>query len=294
MRCVLPIVLVLAAPAAAFAEPVCHTIRRGESAAQVARRLTGDSWNAYRPWFEIRNTSSKFIPKSQYNRIRPGWHACVTRALPGTSAKTLPVVALAPPVAIDAAIEAPVAIESAAAVEAVEPFVDSGAATATEDIALPSPAPPATRSIVRLDFTMVWIGASMVVPWFGWRILDRHLVRRRTATIVMQHYARRFIDEFERPLVRYDAADRPVRSRLRYRAGRRRLDILLAPGDGRSYPNLSDHKQNLEYDVSRIMQILGDDSFVSGSVYTQEGWVVVPFRFKAGPKPPGVTCISSL
>jgi hypothetical protein len=147
---------------------------------------------------------------------------------------------------------------------------------------------------VSLDFTMVWIGAAMVVPWFGWRVLDGHLARRRTAAIVMQHYARRFIDEFERPLVRYDAADRPVRSRLRYRAGRRRLDILLAPGDGRSYPNLSDHKQNLEYDVLRITQVLGDDSFVSGALYTQEDWVVVPFRFKAGPKQPGATCISSL
>jgi hypothetical protein len=110
----------------------------------------------------------------------------------------------------------------------------------------------------------------------------------------MQHYARRFIDEFERPLVRYDPADRPVRSRLRCRAGRRRLDILLAPGDGRSYPNLSDHKQNLEYDVSRIMHVLGDDSFVCGPLYRQEDWVVVPFRFTAAAKPPGATCISSL
>ena len=28
-------------------------------------------------------------------------------------------------------------------------------------------------------------------------------------------------------------------------------------------------------------------------LYTQAGWVVVPFQFKAGPKQPGVTCISS-
>jgi hypothetical protein len=226
------------------------------------------------------NPASRFIPKSQYDRIRAGWRACVIApVVPPPPANTAPLLA----------VELPVASQAVAPVEAVEELT-------APPVALPihtpeSALPPAIRS---LDLTMMWIGAAMVVPWFGWRILDDYLARRRTASIVMLHFARRFVEEFERPLVRYDPAERPVRSRLRCRTGRRRLDILLAPGDGRGYPNLSDHKKNVEYDVSRVTRALGDDSFVSGRLYTQAGWVVVPFQFKAGPKQPGVTCISSL
>ena len=71
--------------------------------------------------------------------------------------------------------------------------------------------------IASLDLTMVWLGAAIVVPWFGWRIVDDYLARRRTASIVVRHFADRFVDEFERPLVRYRGGERPVRSRFRSR-----------------------------------------------------------------------------
>ena len=73
------IVLMLEAlPTDAFAQSrVCDAIRRGESATQAARRMTGNGWNAYQAWFEIMNASSKFVPKSQYDRIHAGWRACV-------------------------------------------------------------------------------------------------------------------------------------------------------------------------------------------------------------------------
>ena len=47
-RCALAMIVLLAgAPTAAFSESLdCHPIRRGESAAQVARRITGDSRDA--------------------------------------------------------------------------------------------------------------------------------------------------------------------------------------------------------------------------------------------------------
>jgi len=134
----------------------------------------------------------------------------------------------------------------------------------------------------------------MVVPWFGWRIVDDYLDRRKTASIVMRYFVQRFLDEFERPLVRYDVGDRPVRSRVRFGVRRGRFNILLAPGEGRQYPNLSDHKKNVEYDVARVMRVLADDSFVIGAPYTKAGWIVVPFRFTAEPNQSGVTCISSL
>src|SRR5262245_57115180 len=75
------IVLMTAASASdAFAQSfVCHAMTRGESAAQAARRVTGNDRNAYQQWFQIMDASSRFVPKSQYNRIRAGWRACVSK-----------------------------------------------------------------------------------------------------------------------------------------------------------------------------------------------------------------------
>src|SRR5580765_5665412 len=64
----------------AFAQSlVCHAMTRGESAAQAARRVTGNDRNAYQQWFQIVDPSSRFVPKSQYNRVRAGWRACVVK-----------------------------------------------------------------------------------------------------------------------------------------------------------------------------------------------------------------------
>jgi hypothetical protein len=150
------------------------------------------------------------------------------------------------------------------------------------------------RRVEGVDVTMLWLCAAIVVPWFGWRIADDYLARRKTASILVHCFVQRFVDEFERPLVRYDVGECPVRSRLRFGVRRGRFDILLAPGEGRRYPNLSDHRKNVEYDVARVMRVLGDDSFVSGAPYTKAGWIVLPFQFTADPKPSGVACISSL
>ena len=310
MRCVLrrttritgyalPILMLLSvAPTAAFSESlVCQSIRRGESATQVARRLTGDSRNAYQTWFQIRNASSRFVPKSQYNAIRAGWQACLLK--PIVQRASAKVDDLVPSEALDASQTRASVISAAlpASAAVVEPAVlvtrESDAASQGPRSRARAVAFEIMRAIGGLDFTMVWLGAAMVVPWVGWRILDDHLVRKKTRTIVMQHFATRFVQEFERPLVWSDA-ERPLRSRVRYSARRGRLDILLAPGKGRRYPNLSDHKKNMEYDVARVVHALADQSFVNGTPYTQAGWVVVPFQFKTGPKQSGVTCISSL
>jgi hypothetical protein len=54
---------------------------------------------------------------------------------------------------------------------------------------------------------------------------------------------------------------------------------------------MSDHKKNVEYG-RRVIQVLADDSFVSGPLYrTQGGWWC---RFSSRPvQQPGVTCIFS-
>ena len=295
-RCGLPVMLILAvAPTTVFAQSsVCHAIRRGESATQAAHRVTGDSRNAYQAWFQIRNASSRSIPKSQYNLIRAGWQACVPKSLvrraraERLAASEAPVVSNASNVSgTSRALPVPAMV--------VQPAVLVTGEAVSEPLESPqSRVATILRAIGRSDFTMLWLGAAMVVPWVGWRFLDDHLVRKKTTTIVMRHFATRFVHEFERPLVWSDAAEHPVRSRVRYSVRRRRLEILLAPGKGRRYPNLSDHKKNVEYDIERVRHLLADASFVDGAPYTQAGWVVVPFQFKAGPRQSGVTCISSL
>ena len=149
----------------------------------------------------------------------------------------------------------------------------------------------ALRPIGGIDITRVWIGAAVILPLFGWRILDGYVGRRNTVSIVMKHFAHRFVREFERPLIQ-QAEEQPLRARVRLRPARARLEILLAPGHGRRYPNLSDHKKNVEYDVVRIHRLLADGSFVRDPLYMQAGWVVVPFRLESGQKRTGVTCIS--
>ena len=74
----------------------------------------------------------------------------------------------------------------------------------------------------------------------------------------MKLYAERFVEEFERPLVQPHLAHRPIQSRVRFKPGRARFDVLLAPEPeaGLRYPNLTDHKKNVMYDVVRIQRAL--------------------------------------
>src|SRR5215467_8059430 len=264
---------------------VCHAMTPGESAAQAARRVTGNEQNAYQQWFQILDPSSRFVPKSQYNRIRGGWRACVIKpAIRSVSSNANPVAAdetadlseTADVSGVPAALTAPTA--------ATRVYGGGGPQPAASDI---------HRRLGR-DLTNVWLFVALVVPWFGWRIVDDYLARRKTKSIVVRYFVQRFVDEFERPLVRYDSGERPVRSRVRFSVRRGRFKIFLAPGEGRRYPNLFDHKKNVEYDVARVMGVLADDSFVSGAPYTKAGWIVVPFQFTAEPRQSGVTCISSL
>jgi hypothetical protein len=277
-RSALPFVLVLTTPSISFSESrACHVIRRGESAAELSRRITGESWNAYQSWFQIMDASSRFIPKSQYDRIRPGWRACIVKEPPRPIAVGLADRAVQPPPPVLADTRGPVG-----------PVGD-------DDLALLRGA-NARRLIDNAgavtEVTEVWIGATMILALFGWRVLDGYAGRRKHRLLVMSQFADRFVREFERPLIQRPT-EPPLQSRLRLSPARARLKILLAPGQGRRYPNLSDHRKNVEYDVVRVLQSLADDSFVPDSLYSQAGWVVVSFRFKVDRKHTGVACISS-
>jgi hypothetical protein len=276
-RCALPFVIALtAAPAVAYSQSsACHAIRSGETATQAARRITGDRLDAYQPWFQIMDRSSRFVPKSQYNRVLPGWRACIVKEATASSGR---VVAASQRETLEAPI-VPAATAPPATAEALQPI--GGAGLMLERFA------NALRPIDGVHLMVVWFAFAVIVPFSAWKILDNYVSQRNAKLIVMKHFARRFVSEFERPLIQ-QPAEHPVRSLVRLSPVRARLDILLAPGDGRRYPNLSDHKKNVEYDVVRILRALADDSFVRDPLYTQAGWVVVPFRFKVSRKHRGV------
>jgi hypothetical protein len=110
----------------------------------------------------------------------------------------------------------------------------------------------------------------------------RDLERQRWIRGRMQDLGDEFVREFERPLVRQPCHSHPIRSQLRLLPRRGRLEVLLAPNGKRTYPNLSDHRKNLEYDVERVLQLLGDHLSVSGQPFARGPWVVIPFQLKAG------------
>src|SRR4029453_9466749 len=72
----------------AVAQPFfCTPIRPGETAPQVAKRITGEATGEREPWFQIVDpATSRFVPKAQYAYVRAGWHACVATGLPGEAA----------------------------------------------------------------------------------------------------------------------------------------------------------------------------------------------------------------
>jgi hypothetical protein len=109
---------------------------------------------------------------------------------------------------------------------------------------------------------------------------DHYLRDRKQVLNAMQRFSQKFVLEFERPLAVGDASGRPIQSRLRFAPDVSRLDILIAPGAGRRYPNLTDHRHNVEYDLRRVLDVLRDEPFVKGRPYMDGRWVVLPFSLK--------------
>jgi hypothetical protein len=278
-RCAWLIVLTLmAGPSAAFAEFVCFPIQRGDTASRLAKRITGDASNKYQPWFDIVDLAARSVPKSQYDRVRSGWRACVLEnTVEGRRRSANQVVANRAARQIESAARPPSA--SADSPRTIQ---------ALSQLSLVTPLP----SLEVLPAQM-WAVAALVVTAFGLLILSGYVRRGNAARIFMTQFASLFVREFERPLLQV-TAEPAMRARLRVSPYRARMEICLAPGHGRRYPNLSDHRKNTEYDVGRVLSALADESFVCGRLRMREGWVVVPFRFSARLKQRGVRCISSL
>lgn len=233
----------------------CYVVRAGDTAARLAQRFTGSEHNRHQPWFQILDpATSTFIPKSRYGAIEAGWHVCVAAdRLRGRLPQPAYVLTSSPPVP-----------------------QQTGAPQSAAVVGLPA----------------LWWTAPLFVAVAGlvlaWIVSGKYMEERRARRDVMKAFGDRFISEFERPLFRRDAASAAIRSRLRFTPARHRLDILLAPADGRTYPNLVDHRKNLEYDIERVQRLLRDEPFVSGPPYAEGPWIVIPFRLETGRQQEGV------
>lgn len=241
--------VVVGAPDALARERVnCVTIRTDETVAAVAQRVTGDARNMQAPWFQIVNpTTARPVPKTRYGFVFAGWHACTT------------------------VVDAPTDV-------AIEPALQVVAAPAVADTPALRPATPRALATVVLAPAAIWSTVVVALAFTCW-LVDDYLAGRRDRLRVMKLYAERFVEEFERPLMQPHLSHRPIQSRLRLKPGRARFDVCLAPEAGLRYPNLTDHKGNVIYDVARIQQALGEPAFVSSRPYARGRWVVVPFRF---------------
>ena len=230
----------------AFAQPVsCYSVRPGDTAARLALRLTGDARNRRQPGFQILNPeTAALIPKSRYGAIQSGWHVCVATGM----------------------------------------LRDGFAQPRVELASAPTllPQNDVTQGQTEIEASALWWGTFLLAvsgPLLGWVVAATYLANRRERLEAMRRFGNRFVLEFERPLFRKRAAESAVKSRLRFAPSRHRLEILLAPADGRTYPNLFDHRKNLEYDVARVLRLFSDPP-VTGSLRAEGPWVVIPFRFE--------------
>lgn len=232
-------------PASAAPRLVCSTVKPGDTASQLAVRLTKDARSRHEPWFQILDpATARVVPKARYKHIQPGWQACISHE--------------------------PVA----------QPY------------AMPQPARPtepltAQLAAMIVDVGFWWVAIVMMATAVMWGAAQNSIDRRSGTRLALESFGNIFVREFERPLIQQPCRQSPLRSRLHVIPERRRLEILLAPSEGRRYPNLTDHRQNVEYDVDRVVTLLGDARFVRGELAVQGPWVVIPFRVETAMKKDG-------
>jgi hypothetical protein len=253
------VMLLAGAPGALARERVtCVTIRTDETVASVAERVTGDARNMQASWFQIVNpTTSRPVPKTRYGFVFAGWNACTT-------------------------------VDDALPEVTIEPAVQLLSSAAVSDAPPHRPVAPTLATVVWAP-AAIWSTVVLGLALTCW-LVDEYLAGRRDTLRAMELYAERFVEAFERPLIQPHPSRRPIQSRVRFKPGRARFDVLLAPEAGLRYPNLTDHKANVMYDVVRIQRALSEHAFVSSRPYARGRWVVVPFRFRVETREAGGKC----
>jgi hypothetical protein len=268
------LLLLCAAPPCAEAQQfVCYAIVRGDTPSRLARQLTGDAAAVYTHVFQIRDPARQmFVPKSQYRRgLSTHWQACVAigpvKSMPLAYA---PVVALAAPAVAPAG---PAITSAPLAITPARPAITSAPLPITS-------APPALAPLEgsQDDFVFIAkIGSAVLLILFICAAVGDSLAPRPIPP-VMQRAGEEFVIAFARPLIDSSSRVSPIQARLQFIRRAQQLEISIAPGAGRRYPNLVDHKRNVEYDVDRVMRGLGTHFVVSDRLRAAGKWVVVPIR----------------
>jgi len=129
-----------------------------------------------------------------------------------------------------------------------------------------------------------WAPVLFFATVLAWMAAQNYLERRQATSRVLERFGTSFIREFERPLLQQPCAESPLRSRLRILPQHNWMEVLLAPSKGWHYPNLSDHRTNVEYDVKRVVALLSEPRLVCGRLAARGPWVVIPFRLEGNLK----------
>jgi len=219
----------------------CYRIRAGDSPTDVAEHLTGHRGNLSGPLVQIFDSNRQLVSKDHYDKISPGWTVCLAEGRAPAAIRTS-----APPKPA-ASVQQPPAVA-----ELLPTYYDP------ELWWLASLMLAATTSLVALN---------------SWR-------KQLALAHIMRRFGSDFVREFGRPWTEYRGAGALPRARIRVNPRRARMEILVAPSPGRTYPNLSDHRSNVEYDVVRITAALRRAAFASAQPYAEGEWVVLPFQFK--------------
>ena len=234
----------MASAAVASASPaprvICYPVVHGDTVTAISARLTQYAGNWREPGFQIFDpVQARFVPKARYRSIQPGWQACV-----------------------------------------VEPLLRRSVIPRAENRVATGRAAPSTalhsRTVSHLRWWWLTLLCSAVLTALF--LIQTRVQRRRVRRRILQGFGTAFIREFERPLIEERGARAALRAQLSVCSRRGSMDVRLAPSKGRTYPNLSDHRANVEYDVHRVISALNDRRFICGPLKTHGEWVTIPVR----------------
>jgi hypothetical protein len=197
-----------------------------------------------------------FVPKSHYLRLSADWQACVA-----TGPVTTTPLAYAPVVTL---VASPIAPEAPAIASPSWALAPGRLAPAHAGWTQPDVLSSATIGGAVLFVLLLGAAATSFAP----RPIPPHIRRAGEC----------FATAFARPLVDPSSNAPPIQTRLRFVRRTQQLEISIAPGPGRRYPNLADHKRNVEYDVSRILRVLGNHYVLTNRPRAAGKWVVVTIR----------------
>ena len=235
---------------------VCYPVRRGDTAATISLRETQSIRGWREPGFQIFDpVAARFIPKAGYNRINPGWQVCIVESL-----LTQPGVQ-------------PDRSDGPHGVSLRTPVSSARVAT------LSTHAPNAVR--------WWWLPLLLTTPFMGWILFQRNTGRTKMVGQTLETFAIDFIREFERPLLDVRSHQPALHSEVTLSPRSRSMEVRLAPAGGRRYPNLADHRANVDYDIHRVLTLLDDRRFACGPVRSHGPWVTFPFRLVVDPHKEG-------